>query len=84
MSDVVRRPLNPKLWLRFAEAMERRLLASSDKASTRERQAYFSKRDMNPVIQWQWDALTEVTPASKGGGAGTIHFPNGNNQAFTV
>jgi hypothetical protein len=43
---------------------------------------YFARRHINPMIQFQWDALTKVNPAGDGCPMGVIHFPNGSSLHF--
>jgi len=63
----------------YTEIAER--LMSGKKVKRQSLQAYFARRFTNPVIQWQWEAFTTVTPASEGG-YGCIHFPNGSIREF--
>ena len=59
-----------------------RKLMDNKKVTRAQATAYFSRRHTNPMIQWQWEAMTEVTPANDGKGTGFIRFPNGSTREF--
>jgi hypothetical protein len=64
----------------YAEIARR--LMDNKKVSNTKLRAYFARRHTNPVIQWQWEALTTITPASDGSRYGVIRFPNGSTLEF--
>lgn len=65
--------------INYTEIAER--LMNGKKVKPRQLVAFFARRHTNPMIQWQWEAMTTVNPA-KEGGFGIIHFPNGSSRVF--
>jgi hypothetical protein len=43
---------------------------------------YFERRHTDPMVQWQWEALTVVGPISDSNRTGVIYFPNGSRREF--
>jgi hypothetical protein len=64
------------MWLKFAELIERKLLANQP-VDNKKLRAYWNRRHVDPMIQMRWEAATISDPNTR-----TITWPNGRTQHY--